>query len=259
MDDTNAVNAMLAHQASVHDDNNFVRGIIQGYTFATYGKVLKYSSGRVDVQCGSLKFTNVEVLVLGVNGWGIKPVPAVGDRVLLISSQAPVIDIETFQATGSMPPYDVSGLKAIPVTDENKALQLITVDKDKVNITGNNKLTVDADGVKFEDANGNKVTTSDSGVAFEDLNGNKVTCDDSGIAVEDTNGNKVTCDDSGVAFEDLNGNKVTADDSGVAFEDTNSNKITTASAGITVEDKNGCKIVTSSSSVKINDKLEIKK
>jgi hypothetical protein len=224
VDDTNAVNAMLAHQASVHDDNNFVRGIVQSYTFATYGKVLKYSNGRVDVQCGSLKFTNVEVLVLGVNGWGIKPVPAVGDRVLLISSQAPVIDIETFQATGSMPPYDVSGLKAIPVTDENKALQLITVDKDKVDITGNNKLTVNADGVKFEDVNGNKVTTSDSGVVFEDKNKNKIT----------------------------------TSNSGVAFEDKNKNKITTASAGITIEDKNGGKIEMGASSVKINGKLEIK-
>ena len=238
----NGINAMLAHQARTHDDNTYIRSVIQCYTFMTYGKVIKYSDGRVDVQCGSLKFTNIEVLVIGVNGWGIKPVPAVGDRVLLISSQAPVIDIKEFKATGTMPPYDVSGLKAIPVTDEEAAAQLITVDKDKIEITGDNKLTVNADGIQVEDVNGNKVTTSDSGVAFEDLNGNKVTCDDSGVAFEDKNGNKVTYDDSGVAFEDLNGNKVT-----------------TASAGITVEDKNGCKIVTSSSSVKINDKLEIKK
>lgn len=221
----NGVNAALAHKARVGDDNLFVRSIIQSYTFATYGKVIKYSNGRVDVQCGSLKFTNVEVLVLGVNGWGIKPVPAEGDRVLLISSQAPVIDIKEFKATGTMPPYDVSGLKAIPVTDEEAATQLITVDKDKIEITGDNKLLVNADGIQVEDVNGNKVTTSDKGVAFEDLNGNKVTCDDKGVA----------------------------------FEDTNSNKVTTASAGITIQDKNGCKIETSSSSVKINGKLEIKK
>lgn len=223
--DRNGISAMLAHQARVHDDNSYIRNVIQGYTFMTYGKVLKYADGRVDVQCGRLKFTNVEVLVLGVNGWGIKPVPAVGDRVLLLSSQAPVIDIKEFRATGTMPPYDVSGLKAIPVTDEEAATQLITVDKDGIVVTGDNKLTVNADGIQVEDVNGNKVTTSDSGVAFEDKNGNKVTCDDSGVA----------------------------------FEDKNGNKITTASAGITVEDKNGCKIVTSSSSVKINDKLEIKK
>ena len=238
----NAVNTMLAHKSRVGDDNLFVRSLIQSYTFATYGKVIKYSNGRVDIQCGRLKFTNVEVLVLGVNGWGIKPVPAVGDRVLLISSQAPVIDIKEFKATGTMPPYDVSGLKAIPVTDEEAATQLITVDKDKIEITGDNKLLVNADGIQVEDVNGNKVTTSDKGVAFEDLNKNKV-----------------TSDDKGVTFEDLNKNKVTADDKGVAFEDTNKNKITTASAGITVEDKNGCKIETSSSSVKINGKLEIKK
>ena len=236
------INAMLAHRARVHDDNVFTRSVIQSYTFATYGKVLSYAAGRVNVQCGKLKFTNVEVLVIGVNGWGIKPVPAIGDRVLLISSQAPVIDIKEFKATGTMPPYDVSGLKAIPVTDEEAATQLVTVDKDKIEITGNNKLLVNADGIQVEDVNGNKVTTSDKGVAFEDLNKNKV-----------------TSDDKGVVFEDLNKNKVTADDKGVAFEDANKNKITTASAGITIEDKNGCKIETSSSSVKINGKLEIKK
>lgn len=221
----NGINAMLAHGARVHDDNAYIRSVVQTYTFATYGKVINYLNGRVDVQCGSLKFTNVEVLVIGVNGWGIKPVPAVGDRVLLISSQAPVIDIKEFKATGTMPPYDVSGLKAIPVTDDEAATQLIIVDKDKIQITGNNKLLVNADGIQLEDVNQNKVTTSDSGVAFEDKNGNKVT----------------------------------TSDSGVAFEDKNKNKITTSSSGITIEDKNGCKIVSSSSSVKINNKLEILK
>lgn len=238
----NGINAMLAHEARVQDDNAYIRSVTQTYTFATYGKVINYLNGRVDVQCGSLKFTNVEVLVIGVNGWGIKPVPAIGDRVLLISSQAPVIDIKEFKATGTMPPYDVSGLKAIPVTDDEAATQLITVDKDKIQITGNNKLLVNADGIQLEDVNQNKVTTSDSGVAFEDLNGNKV-----------------TTSDSGVAFEDKNENKVTTSDSGVAFEDKNKNKITTSSSGITIEDKNGCKIVSSSSSVKINNKLEILK
>ena len=238
----NGINAMLAHEARVHDDNVFFRNIVQGFTFMTYGKVIKYANGRVDVQCGSLKFTNVEVLVLGVNGWGIKPVPAVGDRVLLLSSQAPVIDIKEFRATGTMPPYDVSGLKAIPVTDEEAATQLITVDKDKIEITGDNKLLVNADGIQIEDVNQNKVVTSNKGVAFEDLNGNKVTADDKGVAFEDTNKNKVTCDNKGVAFED-----------------TNKNKITTKSIGIEIEDKNGCKIVSSSTSVTINNKLEILK
>lgn len=183
----NAVNAALAHKSRVGDDNLFVRSIVQGYTFATYGKVISYSEGRVDVQCGSLKFTNVEVLVFGVNGWGIKPVPAKDDRVLLISSQAPVIDIKEFRSTGTMPPYDVSGLKAIPVTDDEAATQLITVDKDKIEITGDNKLLINADGIQVEDVNGNKVTTSDSGVSFEDTNGNTFVSDsDNGVVI---NGN----------------------------------------------------------------------
>jgi hypothetical protein len=183
----NAVNAMIAHQMRSGDDNTFVRSIVQGYTFATYGKVISYNEGRVDVQCGSLKFTNVEVLVLGINGWGIKPVPAVGDRVLLISSQAPVIDIKEFKATGTMPPYDVSGLKAIPVTDEEAATQLITVDKDKIEITGDNKLLINADGIQVEDKNGNKITTSSDGVSVEDTNGNTFVSDsDNGVVI---NGN----------------------------------------------------------------------
>ena len=194
----NGINATWAHAARVHDDNTYIRSVIQSYTFMTYGKVLSYSDGRVDVQCGSLKFTNVEVLVLGVNGWGIKPVPAVGDRVLLISSQAPVIDIKEFRATGTMPPYDVSGLKAIPVTDEEAATQLIAVDKDKIEITGDNKLLINADGIQVEDVNSNKVTTTSSGVAFEDTNGNKITTASAGITVEDKNGCKIETSSSSV-------------------------------------------------------------
>lgn len=190
------ISAMMAHQARVHDDNTYIRSVVQSYTFATYGKVTKYEEGRVDVQCGSLKFTNVEVLVIGVNGWGIKPVPAVGDRVLLISSQAPVIDIKEFKATGSMPPYDVSGLKAIPVTDEEAATQLITVDKDKVEITGDNKLLINADGVQFEDVNGNKVVTEEKKVTISAVVGDNktssVVMDDKGITITDAaNSNKI--------------------------------------------------------------------
>ena len=156
----NGINSMAAHEMRAGVDATYIRELIEGYTFATYGKVTKYSNGRVDVMCGSLKFTNIEVIVFGVNGWGIKPVPAVGDRVLLISSQSPVVDIKTFISTGTMPPYDVSGLKAVPVCDDSTATQLITVNKDKVKLTGANKLTVDANGVQFEDSKGNKITTN---------------------------------------------------------------------------------------------------
>lgn len=241
MADKSAINAMLAHEARVNDDNAFTRSKIESYAFALLGIVTKYSNGRVDVRCGGTKFTNIEVMVLGVDGWGIKPVPAVNDRVLLVSTANPTPEIKTMEATATMPPYDVSGLKAIPVTDEDKASQLITVDKDKVEITGDNKLLINADGIQIEDVNENKVTTSDSGVVFEDKNGNKVTCDDSGVAFEDTNGNKIIADSNGLKTEDKNGNKYTG-----------------SSSGIVIEDKNGGKIEMGSSSVKINGKLEIK-
>ena len=254
----NGINAATAHQMRSGDDNIFVRSIIEGYTFVSFGKVLKYLDGRVTVQCGSLQYTNVEVPVIGINGWGIKPILAIGDRVMLVSSQIPIINIKHFTASGTMPPYDPSGLKAFPVTDDDTA-QLVTVSKEGIDVTGSNKIRINDAGIQVEDKNGNKVTTSADGVAFEDKNGNKVTADSNGVAFEDTNGNKVTTSSDGVAFEDKNGNKTTTSSDGVAFEDKNGNKVTTASAGMTVEDKNGCKIETSSSSVKINGKLEIKK
>ena len=223
-DDTNGINAMYAHEARTKDDNTFVRGIIESYTFLGFGLVVTYLNEKLTVKCGNTTYTNVEVVVLGVDGWGIKPVPAPNDRVLLFSTQVPVSSLKQFQAAGSMPAYDVSGLKAIPITDSTSA-QLITVSKTGIEITGANKLKVNAQGVQFQDVNGNKVTISATGVAFEDKNQNKVT----------------------------------TSSTGVAFEDANNNKYTTASSGVTIEDKNGCKIETSSSSVKINGKLEIKK
>jgi hypothetical protein len=241
----NAINAMRAHESRAGVDSTYFRELVEGYTFATYARVTKYSNGRVDALCGSLKFTNVEVLVFGVNGWGIKPVPAVGDRVLLISSQSPIVDIKTFLASGTMPPYDVSGLKAIPVCDDLTALQLITVDKSSVKLTGANKVTVNAAGVQFEDSNGNKVSTTTSGVSFEDKNHNKVTTASSGITLEDANGN--------------NHNKIVTSSSGVTITDANSNTIVTESKKITLTVNGGSVIEAGESSVKINNKLEIKK
>ena len=199
----NGINAMLAHQMRSGDDNIFVRGIVESYTFAVFAKVLSYADGRVDVICGSLKFTNVEVMVLGVDGWGIKPVPAVGDRVLLVSSQAPIIDLAKFEATETMPAYDASGLKAIPITDETKATQLITVTKDGVEITGDNKLKVNADGVELEDVNGNKVVTSSDGISLTDLSENSVVMDTSGVVITDkVNNNKIVMGSGSVKIND---------------------------------------------------------
>lgn len=187
MAETNAVNAMLAHQARVADDNTYVQAMIGDNLFLGFGTVIKYEDGRVDVSCGGRTFTNVEVIVFGVDGWGIKPVPAENDRVLLLATQSPVVNLKEFKASGTMPPYDVSGLKAIPVTDEEAATQLITVDKDKIEITGDNKLLINADGIQVEDVSGNKVTTSSSGVTFEDTNGNTFVSDsDNGVVI---NGN----------------------------------------------------------------------
>lgn len=197
---TNGINAMAAHESRAGVDATYVREIVEGYTFAIFGVVRKYINGRIDVQCGNLTFTNVEVLVLGVNGWGIKPVPAVGDRVLLIGSQSPIVDISQFIATGSMPPYDVSSLKAIPVTDSVKASQLITVNAQGVEITGANKLTINSQGVTFTDVNNNKVETKSTGVTITDKNSNKFEMTGTGTKLTDKNNCTIESSSNGVVI-----------------------------------------------------------
>lgn len=198
--DSNAVNALYAHKSRVGDDNTYTRGIIESYTFLTFGTVKKYEEGRVDVTCGAATFTGVEVMVLGVNGWGIKPVPAEGDRVLLLTSQAPVPDLKEFEAPGSMPAYDVSGMKAIPITDDEKATQLITVSADSIEITGDNKLTVNSDGVTLEDVNGNKVTTDSAGVTVTDLSENTFVMKEKEISVTVKEGSTIVATDKSVTI-----------------------------------------------------------
>ena len=212
----NAVNAMLAHQTRAGDDNSFVRSVIESYTFIGFGTVKKYEDERVDIVCGNANYTNVEVVVLGVDGWGIKVVPAVNDRVLLFSSQAPISNLKEFTANGSMPPYDRSGLKAIPITDSSSA-QLITVDKDGIVVTGDNQLTINADGVHFEDVNGNVVDTTDAGIHIQDLNDNMIDTTDGGVTVQDLNSNTVEMTETGFSLTDAAGNTFVGDNSGVTI------------------------------------------
>ena len=225
----NAVNALYAHKSRVGDDNTYTRGIIESYTFLTFGTVKKYEEGRVDVTCGAATFTGVEVMVLGVNGWGIKPVPAEGDRVLLLTSQAPVPDLKEFEAPGSMPAYDVSGMKAIPITDDEAATQLITVSADSIEITGALTLSANDEGITL--------TTP-----AEDDKVNTIDLKAEGITVSDGNGNNVTTDDNGVTITDLSGNTYVM----------KKNEVSIAVKG-------GSTIVATDKSVKINGNLEIKK
>lgn len=228
VDNSNGINAMMAHTWQSGDDNNFVRGIIGSYMFLGFGVVSSIAGERMTVSCGARTYTNVELMVLGVDGWGLKVVPAVNDRVLLLSTQVPVTDLKTFVATGSMPAYDQSGIKAIPITDI-KSAQLITVQKTGIQITGSVKVTVNDAGVKLEDKNGAVIETSASGITVTD-NKNK-------------SGNNV--------------NKLVMSSSGVEVDDKNGNKIVMNGSGVEIDDKNGNKIVMGSSNVTINGKLEI--
>lgn len=193
----NAVNTMFAHESRAGDDNIFVRSIVEGYSFLTWGIVEKYEEGRVDVACGSLHFTDVEVLVIGINGWGIKPVLAKDDKVLLLTTQAPVPDIAEYEASGTMPPYDLSGMKAIPVTTQDAA-QLITISADGIEITGDNKLTVNSDGVSFTDVNGNSAVTNNKGVTITDTKGNTFVMKEKEVSMAVKNGSTIVATDSSV-------------------------------------------------------------
>ena len=165
MEHSNGINAMMAHKARVYNDGMYIRSIINSYLFIGFGVVQEYSDGRAKIACGPNTYTNVELVVIGVDGWGVKFVPDVGERVLLFSTQSPIGDLKEFEATGSMPPYDPSGIKAIPITDSDSA-QLITVSKDSIEITGDTQLSINSDGVSLTDANGNTIVTASDGVTI---------------------------------------------------------------------------------------------
>ena len=282
---TNGINAMLAHTMRSGDDNNFVRSIVESYMFLGFGIVTAITGERMKVYCGDRNYTNVELMVLGVDGWGLKMLPAVNDRVLLLSTQIPVHDLKTFTASGNMPPYDQSGIKAIPLTDTT-ASQLFTVTKNGIELTGNVKLTVNDSGIRVEDKNGNIINTTSTGIKVTDKNNNIAEATSSGISITDANsstavmsnsgititdeinkaGNKkstVKMTSAGVEIDDNQGNSIVLSGSGIAITDNknasgaNKNSIAMTSSGVTINDKNGNSIVMGTSNVTINGKLEI--
>lgn len=253
--EVNGFNAFNAHNTRVGDDNNFVRGLVEGYEFLGFGLVTAYVNERISVSSGGRTFTNVEVVVVGVDGWGIKPVPAINDRVLLFSTQVPVADIKQFVADGSMPAYDVSGLKAIPVTDSNTA-QLITVSKTGVVLTGKNKGRINDTLIEFEDSNGNKLKTSAAGVEFEDKFQNKATTSTTGVVLEDKFQNKLTTSSAGAELEDCFHNKITSNTNGTTLQDHFNNKIETAEHSTKITDVNGSFIKMINDSLTIQSHLQ---
>lgn len=93
--------------------------------------------------------------------------------------------------------------------DDGKDVRLILADGQNENrvvlgkssltiVYKENKITLDDDGIRVEDANGNKATQSSDGTVVEDKNGNKVTQDASGTVVEDKNGNKIVMGAAGI-------------------------------------------------------------
>lgn len=277
-DTLNGINAYMAHNARVGDDNTFVRGLVESYDFLGFGTVVSYANERIKVACGKRVYTNVEVVVIGVDGWGIKPVPAPNDRVLLFSTQIPVADLKLFKANGSMPAYDVSGLKAIPITDSNTK-QLLTVNKNGIVLTGNNKITINDAGIQIEDKNKNKIKTSANGVEAEDYAHNKFKSGNTGIEVEDAGHNKFKSGGQGITLQDQFGNKLEMTEHSTKLTDVNGstvtmdnqaveikgyqasggqhNTVTMSSSGIFITDINHNTITCGSGGIVLNSNLKV--
>ena len=257
--EANGFNAFNAHNARVGDDNNFVRGLVEGYEFLGFGLVTAYANERISVSSGGRTFTNVEVVVVGVDGWGIKPVPAINDRVLLFSTQVPVADIKQFAADGSMPAYDVSGLKAIPVTDSNTA-QLSTVSKTGVVLTG--KATTSTTGVVLEDKFHNKLTAGQTGTELEDCFHNKITSNTNGTTLQDHFNNKIETAEHSTKITDVNGSFVEMINDSLTIQSHlqkggQHNVITMSTGGIFINDLNHNSITCNSQGILLNSHLKI--
>lgn len=198
------INNFMGMESQYNNPVMFTKGIVEGYVFIDVAKVTKVIANRLTCTASGREYTNVEVLILGVNGYGVKLVPAVGDRVLILAPCTPMESVELYNPTNTMNNYDRSGIKAIPLTD-SKTSQLLTVDRSGVKLTGDNKFTLNSSGITVEDKNKNKVEMTSSGISVEDKNKNKIKTTSSGIAVEDKNSVKITTSSSGIVLQGKKG------------------------------------------------------
>jgi hypothetical protein len=84
--------------------------------------------------------------------------------------------------------------QVIQLDDSDEAQKLVVTDE-----TNGNTITLDADGVRLEDAN-NAVTMDSNGVRIEDGNGNAITLDGNGITFEAAS-STITMSSSGIKLE----------------------------------------------------------
>lgn len=172
--------------------------IVSSYTFLTMGKVLAINSdGTLQVYTKSTVFLSVELLSLGTSTTAITITPKEGDTVMVFCFKNVQEDMSSTEGTFSPQEYDMSHLKAIPISgmnistqlnisDSGLALSLLNGEEVKsyvsfVNETGNIALKSGCNTVKFDGANTcqNSLTIDSNGYSL-------VTCGSTGLSVNTT-------------------------------------------------------------------------
>lgn len=275
---------------------NMIQGIAKKLRIIDYAKVTMVKGKLIDAVRGTHKYTNIEVLNIGGNGYSLNIVPAVGDSVLLLSCCTAIADTAKMQENRVVDSYSAATLKCIPLcsTDNKTAAGILTIDmngvkfvhapngQEQMSVTylnsdasvvvkgkgpltadintgddGSNNIQVNADGINITDIKGNNIVCGEDGVAVTDLNGNTVTLNGDGIDITDLNGNDIAMTSDGVAVTDANGNKVEMTNSGMTLQDANGNKAEMTSSAFNLTAATGCKVEMGASGTVINGKLTV--
>ena len=172
--------------------------IVSSYTFLTMGKVLAINSdSTLQVYTKSTVFLSVELLSLGTSTTAITITPKEGDTVMVFCFKNVQEDMSSTESTFSPQEYDMSYLKAIPISgmnistqlnisDSGLALSLLNGEEVKsyvsfVNETGTIALKSGCNTVKLDGANTcqNNLTIDSNGYSL-------VTCGSTGLSVNTT-------------------------------------------------------------------------
>ena len=275
---------------------NMVQGIAKNLRIIDYAKVTMVKGKLIDAARGTHKYTNIEVLNIGGNGYSLNIVPAVGDTVLLLSCCTAIVDTAKMQENKVVDSYSAATLKCIPLcsTDNKTAAGILTIDmngikfvhapngNEQMSVTylnsdasvvvkgkgpltadinagddGSNNIQVNADGINVTDIKGNNIVCGEDGVAVTDLNGNTVTLNGDGIDIKDLSGNDIAMTSDGTTVTDANGNKVEMASSGMTLQDANGNKAEMTSSAFNLAAATGCKVEMGASGTVINGKLTV--
>lgn len=275
---------------------NMIQGIAKNLRIIDYAKVTMVKGKLIDAVRGTHKYTNIEVLNIGGNGYSLDIVPAVGDSVLLLSCCTAIVDTAKMQENKVVDSYSAATLKCIPLcsTDNKTAAGILTIDmngvkfvhapngQEQMSVTylnsdasvvikgkgplaadinagedGSNSIQVNADGINVTDIKGNNIVCGEDGVAVTDLNGNTVTLNGDGIDIKDLSGNDIAMTSDGTTVTDTNGNKVEMASSGMTLQDANGNKAEMTSSAFNLTAATGCKVEMGASGTVINGKLTV--